>query len=443
MGVAVDVGQLAVRDVECLAAHLAEFMKPYLDVVGWSSREKQLSAFVAGLLGGTERKSVEPIALAQGVDRRQLQHFVGGSPWDHFPLVGQLQGEVAEELGDPEGVLVVDGSATPKKGTESVGVARQWCGRLGKVENCQVGIYLAYAGKGSCALIDERLYLPRAWAKDSVRRAKAKIPDTVMFQKPWVLGDEMLRQVGPRLRHKWIVGDSEYGRSSLFRDRLAKRAERYMMEVPSNISVRKVAGKAGRRPQWHRVSDFVKRRPISEWKSFTIRDGQKGPIEVIATAYRVQTRRRGKPKVETLLAIEALGSAESWLFLSNTPLHTPLEEMVSAASRRHLIEEAFENAKGEVGLDHHEVRAWRGWHHHMTASLMALWFLVREHRTLGKKSSTLGGDGALHDLRAATSAALASRHRWQMPLSAQAQRGGAHQPLARPWARAAALENLA
>jgi SRSO17 transposase len=116
-------------------------------------------------------------------------------------------------------------------------------------------------------LVDERLYLPHAWAKDSVRRAKAKIPGTVMFQKPWVLGDEMLRQVGPRLRHKWIVGDSEYGRSSLFRDRLAKRAERYMMEVPSNISVRKVAGKAGRRSQWHRVSDFVKRRPISEWKS--------------------------------------------------------------------------------------------------------------------------------------------------------------------------------
>ncbi len=441
MGGMVDVGEVAARDVEVLAEHLGEFMKPYLEVVGWSSREKQLGAFVAGLLGGTERKSVEPMALAQGVDRRQLQHFVGVSPWNHFPLLGRLQGEVAEDLGDPEGVLVVDGSATPKKGTESVGVARQWCGRLGKVESCQVGIYLAYAGKGSCALVDERLYLPRAWAKDPARRAKAKIPATVAFQKPWVLGDEMLRQVGPRLLHKWIVADSEYGRSSLFRDRLAKRAERYMMEVPSNILVRKVAGKAGRRPEWHRVSDFVKRRPIGEWQRFTVRDGQKGPIEVIATAHRVQTRRRGKPRVETLLAIESLGSDERWLFLSNTPLHTPMEEMVSAASRRHLIEEAFENAKGEVGLDHHEVRAWRGWHHHMTASLMALWFLVREHRKLGKKSTTIGGDGALHDLRAATSAAIASRHRGQMPLSAQAQRGGAHRPLARPRAQAAALES--
>ena len=431
MGVTVDVGRLAVRDVRVLAEDLTEFMKPYLEAVGWSSREKQLSAFVAGLLGGTERKSVEPMALAQGVDRRQLQHFVGVSPWNHLPLLDRLQGEVTEELGDPEGVLVVDGSATPKKGTESVGVARQWCGRLGKVENCQVGIYLAYAGKGSCAIVDERLYLPRAWAMDPVRRAKAKVPAGVTFQKPWVLADEMLRQVGRRLPHKWMVADSEYGRSSLFRDRLAKRGERYMVEVPSNILVRKVYGKAGRRPKWHRLLDFVKQRPISEWQRFMVRDGQKEPIEVIATALRVQTRRRGKPRTETLLAIEALGSAERWLFLSNTPLHTPLEEMVRAASRRHLIEEAFENAKGEVGLDHYEVRAWRGWHHHMTASLMALWFLVREHRKLGEKSSPLRGDGALHDLRAATSSALASRDRCAMPLPTPAQRAGSNWPLAR------------
>ena len=395
MGVTVDVGRLSVSDVECLAEDFAEFMKPYLEVVGWSTREKQLSAFVGGLLGGTERKSVEPIALAQGVNRQQLQYFVGVSPWDHRPLLGQLQGEVSEELGDAEGVLVLDGSAMPKKGTESVGVARQWCGRLGKIDNCQMGIYLAYGGRGSCAIVDERLYLPRAWANDPVRRAKAKVPDSVSFKKPWVLGDEMLRQVGTRLPHKWTVADAEYGRSKLFRDRLAKRGERYMVEVPANTSVRKIGGKAGRRPEWHEASDFVKRRPISEWQRLTVRDGQKEPIEVIAAAYRVQTRRRGQNRAETLLAMEALTSSERWFFLSNTPLHTPLEEMVGAASRRHLIEEAFESAKGEVGLDQYEVRAWRGWHHHMTASLMALWFLVREHRKLGGKSSPLGGDGAL------------------------------------------------
>ena len=157
MGETVDVGRVEARDVEALAERLVEFVKPYQEVVGWTCRERQLSTFVAGLLGGTERKSVEPIALAQGVDRRQLQHFVGMSPWDHTPLLGRLQQEVGEEIGDPHGALVVDGSAMPKKGTESVGVARQWCGRLGKVENCQLGVFVAYAGKDSSTLVDERL----------------------------------------------------------------------------------------------------------------------------------------------------------------------------------------------------------------------------------------------------------------------------------------------
>jgi SRSO17 transposase len=254
----------------------------------------------------------------------------------------------------------------------------------------------------------------------------------VKFQKPWVLADEMLRKQGPRLPHKWITADAEYGRSSLFRDRLAKRGERYMLEVPSNILVRKVGGRGGRRPEWHRLVDFVKRQPIKNWEHFTVRNGQKEPVEVVATGCRVRTRRRGKPKVETLLAIEALGGGDRWYFLSNAPLHTPLAEMVKAASQRHLIEEAFENAKGEVGLDHYEVRAWRGWHHHMTASLLALWFLVREHRRLGEKSGSLSGHGALHDLRVATSTALAPRDRSAMPPSDRTQRGRAYRTLASP-----------
>jgi len=443
MGGKVDVGQVSESDVEGLAERLVEFVRPYQERIGWASREKHLRAFVAGLVGGTERKSVEPIALAQGVDRRQLQHFVGVSVWDHRPLLDHLQEQVSQELGDGEGVLVLDGSAMPKQGTESVGVARQWCGRLGKVENCQLGVYLAYAGRGSCALIDERLYLPRWWAQDPVRREKAKVPASVIFQKPWVLGDEMLRHAGPRVQHKWIVADTEYGRSSLFRDRLAKRGERYMVEVPSNILVRKVAGKAGRRPEWHRLGDFVKGRPIGDWQRFTVRDGQKEPIEVIAMALRVQTRRRGASRVETLLAIEALGSDERWFFLSNTPLHTPLEQMVGAASRRHLIEEAFENAKGDVGLDHYEVRAWLGWHHHMTASLIALWFLVREHRRLGQEGSALGGDGALHDLRSTALPAVTEGNRRSLSLPAHPQRGGAHRPLARSGPHPSTLVGLA
>jgi SRSO17 transposase len=255
------------------------------------------------------------------------------------------------------------------------------------VENCQLGVFLAYASKDSSTLVDERLYLPRAWAQDEERRRKAKVPAGVRFKKPWELADEILRQVVPRLPHRWVVGDAEYGRATAFRDRLAKRGERYMLEVPSNIVVRKVPRpKVGRPPLWHKAPYHLRWRSIHEWKRLTVRDGQKEPIEVVALALRVQTRRHGKSKEETLLAIESLGSQERWLFVSNVPKRTPLEELVLAASRRHLVEEAFEKRQGGVGLDHHEVRAWRGWHHHMKASLMALWFLVRERRRLGGKA---------------------------------------------------------
>jgi len=408
VGDAVDFGAVEVGDVESLAERLVEFVKPYQEAVGWASREKHIGTFVMGLVGSSERKSVEPLALAQGANRRQLQHFVGVSVWDHRPLLGQLQGEVGGELGDPEGVLVIDGSGMPKKGSESVGVARQWCGRLGKVENSQLGVFLAYAGRGSCALVDERLYLPRSWADDQLRRRKAKVPKEVKFQKPWELADEMLRQAGPRLPHRWVVGDAEYGRATAFRDRLAKRGERYMVEVPANILVRKVAGKAGRRPEWCGTREFLRRRRVSEWHHLTVRNGQKEPIEVVALAIPVQTRRRGKGKRELLVAIEAMASKERWTFISNAPSHTTVDQLVQAASQRHLIEEAFESAKGEVGLDHYEVRAWQGWHHHMTASLVALWFLVRERRRLGQEGAALGGDGALHDQRAASPPSLTS-----------------------------------
>jgi SRSO17 transposase len=425
----VDIGALEQRDVDGLAERLSVFVEPYRERMTRPAQREHLRVFVAGLVGGGERKSVEPIAVSQGASRKQLQHFVGASGWNHRPLIDLIQTQVAEELGDAEAVLVVDSSGFPKKGTESVGVARQWCGRLGKVENCQLGVFVAYAVRGSCALVDVRLHLPRDWAQDKARRAKCHVPPQVRFNKPWEQADEMLRRIGPRMPHRWVTGDSEFGRVTALRDRLAKRGEKYMLEVPSSIVVRKVNGKAGRRPGWHQIPAFVKSRPITDWQLLNVRAGQKEPIEVIALAVRVRTRRRGRTKEETLLAIEAMATKERWFFLSNTPRHTPIAELVRAATSRHLIEEAFENAKGEVGLDHHEVRAWQGWHHHMTASLMALWFLVREHRRLGKKSTDLRGHGAIPGGRTPAPPAVPARNPCPLPTSARTQRAGTNRPL--------------
>ena len=384
---AVDVGKLSAGDIESVADRLGQFLEPYQALMGWKPRRGHVKTFIDGLLSGLERKSVEPIAVTAGQGRKPLQHFVGVSQWDERPLLEHLRRDVAREIGDAHGVFIIDGSANPKKGTESVGVARQWCGRLGKVESCQIGVYLAYAGQGSRTLVDRRLYLPQAWTEDPARCAKVHVPEKVRFKKAWELADEMLRQHREVLPHRWITGDDEFGRPTQFRDRLAKRAERYVLEVPSQIMVRKRRGLFGRPAKWQRVTDFIRRLPVSAWQRFTVRDGEKGPIEVCAVSRRVETRRRGgKPRPETLLVMEALVGSDRWIFLSNAS-RAPIEELVEVASKRHLIEEAFGVGKGEVGLDHYEVRTWQGWHHHTACALIAQWFLVREKRRLGGKST--------------------------------------------------------
>jgi SRSO17 transposase len=384
----VDVGALTAMDVSELAVRLVEFMKPYQALMGLAPHREHVGTFVEGLVSGLERKSVEPIARSHGMDRQPLQHFVGVSPWKERPLLTQLRSEIAVELGDDDAVLIIDGSGVPKKGTESVGVTRQWCGRLGKVENCQVGIYLAYAGKGAAALFDRRMYLPREWAKDRKRRAKVHVPTDVRFKKAWELADEMLRDNAGHLPHGWVVGDDEYGRCTRFRDRLSERGERYMLEVPSNTAVRKVRGAVGRPPTWHSAAEFARRRPVSDWTRFRVRDGEKGPIEVRAITARVHTRRRkGGPREEIILVMETLDGSDRWVFLTNAKRRVPLAKLVEVASRRHLIEEAFALGKGDVGLDHYEVRTWQGWHHHTACALLGGWFLVREDRRLGKKSA--------------------------------------------------------
>lgn len=167
-----------------------------------------------------------------------MQYFLGESQWDHQPLLVELATQVGRDLGRADGVIVFDPSGFPKKGKESVGVQRQWCGRLGKIENCQVGVYMAYVSAEEQALVNTRLYLPREWAKDKARRKKCHVPREVKFQTRHALCLEMLDEVGSLLPHGWIAGDDEMGRSSGFRKELRSRNERYLLAVPSNTLVR-------------------------------------------------------------------------------------------------------------------------------------------------------------------------------------------------------------
>ena len=220
---------------------LERFLDPFVELLQRSEQAQHARHYVAGLLSELEYKNVESIAYLHDQPREPLQQFIGQSPWDHHPWVAELARQVGEQLGAPDGVLVFDPSAFPKKGNASVGVQRQWCGRLGKVDNCQVGVYLAYVGPSDHALVDVRLYLPKEWARDRQRRERAGVPRSVRFRTRHALALEMLDEHGGALPHAWVAGDDEMGRSTRFRRALAQRRERYRLAVPSNTLIRDLA----------------------------------------------------------------------------------------------------------------------------------------------------------------------------------------------------------
>ena len=221
-----------------LLDRLGEFVRPFAVPLTEPEQRKHTEEYVSGLLSGLEHKTGEAIAYLHDQERQGIQKFIGHVPWDHRPLVSVLAAQVGQSLGEPDGVIVFDPSGFGKKGTQSVGVARQWCGRLGKVENCQVGIYLGYVSRRDHALVDFRLYLPKEWATDRKRCTKAGVPKTVRVQTRHEQALEMLAERGPQLPPAWVTGDDEMGRSSDFRQKLRGRNEHYVPAVPSNTLIR-------------------------------------------------------------------------------------------------------------------------------------------------------------------------------------------------------------
>jgi len=370
--------------------HLTAFLQRYLPLFYRREQRELATLVIQGRLSGLQRKTSEPIAHQAGHTRKPVQHFVGAGAWDDEAVMAELRRHVAEELGDPGGVLVVDSSGFPKKGTASCGVGRQWCGRLGKLDNCQVGVFLAYAAPGGHAPLDRRLFLPADWAAAPKRRRKTQVPKDVAFQEKWRIALDLLERSGPAVPHGWVVGDDEFGRSTEFRAELRRRRERYVLDVPANTLVREVAARPdGRRPPFERAEAWAARQPASRWKTLTVRDGEKGPLRVRALKRRVQTKDEGGQvgPSETLTVIRRLGpEPQAWYTLSNAGRRERRATLVRVHGERHRIEEVLQEGKGEVGLADYEVRSWVGWHHHLTLALVALWFLTLERRRLGGKN---------------------------------------------------------
>jgi SRSO17 transposase len=372
---------------------LEAFLQPFLATLATPEQKTNATQYVSGLMSDLDGKDVESIAYFHDRDRQGLQKFMGQSAWDHRPLIGELAGQVARELGEPDGVLVFDPSAFPKQGTESVGVQRQWCGRLGKIENCQVGVYLGYVARQEHALVDMRLYLPKEWANRKRRRKKAGVPEEVRFRTRHELMLEMLDEHGAVLPHAWIAGDDELGRSSWFRQELRARNECYLLAVPSNTLVRDLTapdppyGGRGPRPKvpFTRVDRWCAELPESAWQTIEVRDGEKGPLVTQVVRRLVQARTEGKVAevAEFVVVFRERQGDGAWkhdYLLSWAPLPTPLEEFARVFKAQHRIEESLKRAKGEAGLADYQVRTWEGWHHHQTLSLLATWFLTQETR---------------------------------------------------------------
>jgi SRSO17 transposase len=396
---------------------ITTFLQRYLPCFYRAEQRTHATLVIRGLLSGLQRKTCEPIAVEAGVHRKPVQNFVGAGGWDDEAVMAELRGHAREVLGHPDAVLILDPSGFPKTGTESCGVARQWCGRLGKQDNCQLGVFLAYAAPGGYAPLDRRLYLPKGWADDLARRARCHVPEEVEFQESWRIAVDLLERCRKDLPHAWVTGDDEMGRPARFRGWLRRHGERYVLDVPCNTNVRDLecrrpprrrAGRGRKREVPFRRADvWVARQPDSRWTRLTVRDGERGPLQVDAMTVRVRAKdeRRIGPE-ERLVVMRTVEAAPRTDYsLSNAGPEVPLSELVRVRFTRHRIEEVFGAAKGEVGLGQYEVRSWVGWHHHMTLSFLALWFLILERIRVGGENPGRDGVAGAGDLHPAVAVA--------------------------------------
>ncbi len=413
-----DQATVAPTDVAACTRHLTAFLRRYLPLFYRDEQRDHADVIFRGKLTGLERKTTEPIARQAHLKRRPLQHFLGAGKWDDHAVRAELRRHVRAELADPEAVLVLDGYGVPKKGDDSCGVARQGCGHLGKVDNCQVGYFLAYVAPRGKALLDAQLYLTQDRAADGTHRLKTYVPQEVAFQEGWRLALALLRHSSRELPHGWVVGDDEFGRASALRGQLRLDKERYALDVPCNTLVRDLStrrppsrpGGRERLPAWERVDAWAARQPKGRWRTFRLRGGEKGPRQVRALQQWVQTKDEGGQVGgrERLVVIRTCAQKpRTWYVLSNARREVGLRRVVQAHECRHGVEELFAEGNGEVGLDHYEVRSWVGWHHHLTLSLVALWFLELERLRLGKKNTSADGAPGAGDLHGTVAAAAA------------------------------------
>jgi SRSO17 transposase len=400
------------REIEKFRSKLEAFLADVVLSMGRKDRRQHAEEYIRGLLLDGERKSIEPMAsrLPDG-DVQALQQFVNQSPWSFGEVRASLARKVEREF-TPEAYWIIDDVSFPKQGKHSVGVARQYCGALGKTANCQVAVTLDLGTEESSTPLDWALYLPEKWIQDSVRRKKAEIPEDVIFKTKLELALDLIDEVRSwGLQDRLVLADSGYGDSYEFRQALRRRQLDYIVQVegdlvawtedphPSILPMKrggKVPRKrlyAGELPPAHSLQQIAQELPLKSWKKITWREGTKGPLcsrfarMIVWMGNGLLQGKTLKVGPEELLIEWPEGKAEPqkyWLS-SLDPRRTSWRSLIRKAKGRFRIEQDYQEMKGEVGLDHFEGRSWQGWNHHVTLVALAYSFLMMER--LGHKKN--------------------------------------------------------
>jgi SRSO17 transposase len=424
---------MTTSEVRAAAGELVRLHHRFGPLFGRKEARAQSLIYLNGLLLAPGRKSAEPMALTfgksdDGIGQNQvlaLQRFLTYSPWEAHAVQREIQTVFAEELVPSTTdwsigtVGVIDESGFVKKGTESVGVQRQYCGRVGKKENCQVGVFLVGVTPAGCALLDHQLYLPETWAADAERREKAAVPREIQFQTKPQIGIELLRRTREHglVKFDWIITDQLYGRNGDFLGNLEQMPQRYVVEVPFNTTVwtvdprtqvppHKGRGRCPTRPKRDHVGsvrETAKSLPPSAWQVLQLRPGARGPLAFAFARVRVWAMRHRKPGAACWLLLRRSlePEAEVKYYLSNAPADEPLETMALVTGTRYRVEEYLEEGKSYLGMAQYEARGWSSWHHHMSLVALAHLFVTLTRLRLKKKTHDLSLDMALRLLRSA------------------------------------------
>ena len=405
------------------SADFESFQARFAPFFARSEPREAAHRYLRGLLAPVQRKNCWQMAEAVGQqDPQPMQRLLYSARWDEDGVRDELQCFVIERFGDRDGIGVIDETGFLKKGTKSVGVKRQYTGTAGKVENCQVGVFLTYFAPGGRTFLDRRLYLPQEWSTDQERRDEARVPTDVTFKTKPELAVEMLEHAWAQgVPMAWVTGDEVYGDASHVRDAIRRASKGYVLAVSCHTPVwRKrppleeaVAGGKGRprskprlaagAPSWQTVATVIASQPLDSWQRLVVSEGEKGPLTYDWTRVRVVESRKGLPGPDGwLLARRSMTDpTDIAYYLSNARQSTSLQTLAEVASARWSIETTIEEGKGETGLDEYEVRYWHSWHRHITLSMMAHAWLAAIRQGAGEKPGP-GTGRAEHPRGAAT-----------------------------------------